>query len=60
MLKGALLLVSPGSGSWEPDASNCTSREAVPFWGMAVAATIGGWFPEKYWIRLSVPSSNSA
>jgi hypothetical protein len=32
----------------------------VPFCGVAVATTIGGWSPEKYWIRLIVPSSNPA
>ncbi len=31
----------------------------IPSDQVAVTTTIGGWFPEKYWIRLSVPSSNS-
>jgi hypothetical protein len=57
---------SSGGGATRTSSCRSNSRRgsdhvqpAVPSDQVAVTTTIGGWFPEKYWIRLSVPSSNS-
>jgi len=50
-------IVSPASGSLDPDPSNCTVSGAFPLVGVAVATAFGGRFGPRYWMRRIVPSS---
>src|SRR4051794_11597884 len=55
----AYVIESPGSGSDEPPASNCTASGASPFVGVALATATGGWSPAEYRIRWISPSWRS-